>query len=155
MQLLGQERRFDSGDNNSVEKLNRSIKAIEPVRPLSITFEKWSPPQVVVIGGQSDGKSTLLEMLTGLPIFPTLNKRCTKMPIRVKLRNGEKKVPLVTMHNTRTGTSGTEEEVPIKKLNDTVKKLMEEALQEERSSNNAQEEVAEGEVQICASTFLS
>lgn len=153
--FLDKKRRFDSGNNNSVEKLNRFIKAIEPVQDyLSITFEKWSPPQVVVIGGQSDGKSTLLEMLTGLPIFPTLNKRCTKMPIRVKLRNGEKVLPLVTMHNTRTGTSGTEKEVPIKELNNTVKELMDEALKEERSSNNAQEEVAEGEVQICAEHIL-
>jgi hypothetical protein len=43
-------------------------------------------PQVVVIGSENHGKSTLLERLIGFPIFPRHRTLCTRCPIRVKLR---------------------------------------------------------------------
>ena len=55
----------------SVEALGRFLEAIDPIRDLlDTTLDGWEPPQVVVIGGQSDGKSTLLERITMLPVFP-------------------------------------------------------------------------------------
>ena len=44
------------------------------------------PPQIVVLGNESHGKSTLLERLIGFPIFPRDKGLCTRCPIRVQLR---------------------------------------------------------------------
>lgn len=47
---------------------------------------KLQAPQIVVIGSENHGKSTLLERLIGFPIFPRSRSLCTRCPIRVKLR---------------------------------------------------------------------
>jgi GTP-binding protein EngB required for normal cell division len=44
------------------------------------------PPKIVVIGNESHGKSTLLERIVGLPIFPKSRELCTRCVIRVHLR---------------------------------------------------------------------
>ena len=41
------------------------------------------PPQIVVLGNESHGKSTLLERLIGFPIFPRDRGLCTRCPIKV------------------------------------------------------------------------
>ena len=44
-------------------------------------------PQVIVVGGRSAGKSSLLESITKCPIFPRHEDFCTKMPIILKMKN--------------------------------------------------------------------
>ena len=45
------------------------MKAIDPVRDMLDTeLDGWEPPQVMVIGGQSSGKSALLERITMMPV---------------------------------------------------------------------------------------
>ena len=44
-------------------------------------------PQVIVVGGRSAGKSSLLESITKCPIFPRHQDVCTKMPIILKMKN--------------------------------------------------------------------
>jgi GTP-binding protein EngB required for normal cell division len=44
------------------------------------------PPKIVVIGNESHGKSTILERIVGLPIFPKNRELCTRCVIRVHLR---------------------------------------------------------------------
>ena len=41
----------------------------------------------MVLGGESSGKSTILERITMLPLFPRAEVLCTRMPIKVQLRN--------------------------------------------------------------------
>ena len=43
-------------------------------------------PRVIVVGGKSAGKSSLLEMITKCPIFPRHSDFCTKMPIKLQLK---------------------------------------------------------------------
>lgn len=45
-------------------------------------------PNIVVIGDESTGKSSLLEAITKCKIFPRDSKICTKFPIRVRLSTG-------------------------------------------------------------------
>jgi hypothetical protein len=45
-------------------------------------------PQIVVLGNESSGKSTVLERIMGFPIFPRDKKLCTRCVIRVHLRRG-------------------------------------------------------------------
>ena len=44
-------------------------------------------PQVIVVGGRSSGKSSLLESITKCPIFPRHEDFCTKMPIVLRMKN--------------------------------------------------------------------
>lgn len=44
-------------------------------------------PQVIVVGGRSAGKSSLLESVTKCPIFPRHEDFYTKMPIILKVNN--------------------------------------------------------------------
>jgi len=44
-------------------------------------------PQVVVLGSQSSGKSSLLEMILGTKCFPTAAGICTRVPILLQLKN--------------------------------------------------------------------
>lgn len=43
-----------------------------------------------IVGDQSSGKSSLLEALTGVS-FPVKSGTCTRMPITVRCRTGQKK----------------------------------------------------------------
>ncbi len=42
-------------------------------------------PTVIVVGGRSAGKSSLLENITKCPIFPRDPALCTKMPVKLQL----------------------------------------------------------------------
>ncbi len=53
------------------------------------------PPQVVVLGMESHGKSTLLERLTKVDVFPKGRVRCTGCIIRLQLRRGPAKFPVI------------------------------------------------------------
>jgi GTP-binding protein EngB required for normal cell division len=51
-----------------------------------MNFFDLQPPQIVVIGNESHGKSTLLERIIGLPILPKDKGLCTRCVIRIHLR---------------------------------------------------------------------
>lgn len=42
-------------------------------------------PTVIVVGGKSAGKSSLLENITKCPVFPRDPALCTKMPVKLQL----------------------------------------------------------------------
>eukprot|EP00304_Pavlova_gyrans_P013282 CAMPEP_0206061296 /NCGR_PEP_ID=MMETSP1466-20131121/53759_1 /ASSEMBLY_ACC=CAM_ASM_001126 /TAXON_ID=44452 /ORGANISM="Pavlova gyrans, Strain CCMP608" /LENGTH=660 /DNA_ID=CAMNT_0053436645 /DNA_START=52 /DNA_END=2034 /DNA_ORIENTATION=+ len=46
----------------------------------------FSVPRILVIGPESAGKSSVLERICGLPLFPKDSRRCTILPIHVQLR---------------------------------------------------------------------
>lgn len=48
---------------------------------------KLDLPQIVVIGQESSGKSSVLESLAMMPLFPRDKNICTRMPIRLKMRH--------------------------------------------------------------------
>ena len=53
---------------------------------LAATSEDWQVPCFIVLGSESSGKSSLLERLSMIPIFPRDVAICTRMPIKVQLR---------------------------------------------------------------------
>ena len=74
-------------DNDSVRALNHIFKITDDLEDvLNELLEGWQSPQVVVIGRENTGKSTILERLCMLPMFPRDAKVCTRMAIRVKVR---------------------------------------------------------------------
>jgi hypothetical protein len=57
---------------------------------VDITTEEYKFPEIVIVGDEKNGKSSLLENITKCKIFPKDRGYCTKRPIRFILRNGEK-----------------------------------------------------------------
>mmetsp|Transcript_28006 Transcript_28006/g.49405 ORF Transcript_28006/g.49405 Transcript_28006/m.49405 type:complete len:826 (+) Transcript_28006:172-2649(+) len=48
------------------------------------------PPRVVVVGLTSAGKSSLLERVVGFPIFPVLDRVCTRQPFQLSMKRVRK-----------------------------------------------------------------
>ncbi|KAL4962935.1 dynamin family protein [Aspergillus stella-maris] len=66
------------------EKRARILSIIDKIRELGVS-ESVSLPQLVVVGDQSSGKSSLLEGLTGLS-FPVASDLCTRFATQIVLR---------------------------------------------------------------------
>ncbi|KAL4782886.1 P-loop containing nucleoside triphosphate hydrolase protein [Aspergillus varians] len=66
------------------EKRARLLETIDKLRELGVS-ESVSLPQLVVVGDQSSGKSSLLEGLTGIS-FPVASDLCTRFATQIVLR---------------------------------------------------------------------
>lgn len=85
--------------------------------------------QVVALGMESHGKSTLLERLVGLPLFPKDRQRCTICPIRVHLRRTEStQIAEVFIRNLKSKTELHKRSVAMDVISKAVDELMKTAL---------------------------
>ena len=75
----------EKGDLTDLAQTFRQLDAVRDV--LEEALDGWAPPRVVVLGMRSSGKSTLLERMTMLPIFPRGEGTCTRLPVYIELRN--------------------------------------------------------------------
>jgi len=66
--------------------LIKIFKVLDPLRGELRTLVNLTPPRIVVIGDESSGKSTVLEQLIRMPLFPRKKTFCTRLPIHVRLR---------------------------------------------------------------------
>lgn len=66
--------------------LTKMFKILDPLRAELNTLANLTPPKIVVIGDESSGKSTVLEQLMRMPLFPRKAEFCTRLPIHVRLR---------------------------------------------------------------------
>ena len=89
---------------SSINCLNSVFKELDQLRDvLAETLEGWKPPQLVVIGAESTGKSSLLERLIMMPLLPTAETVCTRLPIHVQLRNSSvAHAPKLEVFNTKS-----------------------------------------------------
>ena len=58
----------------SLSKLDRIFQIMDPLRKFLQQLtpgKEWSPPQIIVMGNESSGKSTILERIAMMPLFPT------------------------------------------------------------------------------------
>jgi hypothetical protein len=78
------------GDHNTICRLGDVFQVLDNVQDvLSKSFAdtgEFRPPSIIVVGPEKTGKSSLLERLVGLPLFPKAAERCTTMPIKCMLR---------------------------------------------------------------------
>ncbi len=83
-------------------------------------------PTVVVLGPESSGKSTLLNRVVGVQVFPTAEEICTRMVIRVYLRPGDASCKLsVWRRGANAGlVAGSEQEVSIERTEEIVRTAM-------------------------------
>ena len=76
-----------AGYSSMAEALSKFFRELDPLRDLlQEVLEGWAPPRIVVIGDESAGKSTILEQLANMPIFPRNLRFCTRLPIHLRLR---------------------------------------------------------------------
>eukprot|EP00434_Breviolum_minutum_P041419 symbB.v1.2.036843.t1/scaffold5297.1/size28705/1 len=69
------------------QALSRFFQEVDPVEDLlHRMLNGLKPPQIVVLGDESAGKSTILEQLAMLPFFPRKRRCCTRLAIHVRLR---------------------------------------------------------------------
>lgn len=90
---------FQDDDITNIDELGIVFSIIDHIRDdLAEVLHDWKVPQVVVVGNESIGKSTLLERLAMMPLFPRGERRCTRMKIEIRLRRGPTKNPRLTLY---------------------------------------------------------
>ena len=78
----------------SIQDLSLVFSHLDGLREvLARTLDGWRPPQIVVLGQESAGKSTVLERLAMMSIFPMHEDVCTRCRVEVRLRNGPVQEP--------------------------------------------------------------
>eukprot|EP01041_Mallomonas_annulata_P009012 gene9012-18658_t len=114
----------------SIAQLAKVFEVIDPIRDLLASI-KWQPPAIVVLGNEKSGKSSLLERLAMIPIFPKAKQICTRMAIHVRLRRGPAKPPLVEVYDKVAGAVLRDMVIPMEKGNEYVNDAMERILMAE------------------------
>ncbi len=117
---------------NSVEDLAHIFAQLDPFRDiLESALQGWAPPCVIVVGTESSGKSSVLERLTMMSLFPRADGICTRMPIHAQLRRTTADLPLVLeIKNLKTKKS-TKRIIPVNGGHINVRAAMEECLKAE------------------------
>ena len=88
---------------SSVQQLGEVFAQLDPLRELlAKCLDGWQPPALVAVGNENSGKSTLLERLCMMPMFPHDKEVCTRLPIQVRLRRGPAVVPRLEVINAET-----------------------------------------------------
>lgn len=111
------------------------FEALDALMHLDLMAQlKLQAPQVVVLGTENHGKSTLLERLIGFPIFPRGKEYtiCTRCPTRVKLRRQVgTNISRVFVRNRATQeiVEGTLEHVALGRMCQAVQMLMDDMHQ--------------------------
>jgi len=70
---------------DSVMKLSSIFSVLDDVRD-EMAEVSWGVPKIIVFGAESTGKSTIMERIAMMPIFPEGKKLCTRMAVEVRLR---------------------------------------------------------------------
>jgi hypothetical protein len=78
--------------NNIIKKLLDSTFGLfqATINSLNISMDNFKLPQLIIIGNESCGKSSLINNILKCNIFPTNKKFCTKTPIKLELINSDK-----------------------------------------------------------------
>jgi GTP-binding protein EngB required for normal cell division len=74
-------------------------------------------PQIVVVGSENEGKSTTLNRVCGLPIFPRDRTIATRLAFRLRMITGERQVPTVYTASAGGNSQDREDEVPVSLYN--------------------------------------
>ena len=73
---------FKQLTSSSFGRFQAAMHSIRPFLPAS----HFQLPKVIVIGGKSAGKSSLLENITKCSVFPRDRDLCTKRPVKLQLK---------------------------------------------------------------------
>jgi hypothetical protein len=103
--------------DNLPQELSKIYTAMDRMSDDLTKLGAPQPPIICVIGNESCGKSTLLEALIRMPLFPRATSFCTRMPIYVRLRRptsaGEPTVRMSVQDRAGLTVGGEPEEIPV------------------------------------------
>ena len=102
---------------SSFGKFTAYIENVKSHLPSTVNFKL---PRVTVVGGKSAGKSSLLEMITKCPMFPRHSNFCTKLPIKLQLKN----VPTAAEYAATVRFQGQVMRVEVKDILAEVDRIM-------------------------------
>jgi len=136
---------FSSGHrqfSNMSKKMSEVFKELDPIRSLlQSVLKDLTPPKITVIGDASAGKSTILEQLAMMPIFPRNECFCTRLAIHVRLRRNPLKAEAIISVRSKTGDQetiqGVSEIIPIAQGHVHVQELMEKLISQEPDGGGA------------------
>jgi len=118
-------------------ELSKPFVLLDPVRDLlADVLKDCEPPKIVIVGQQNSGKSSLLEMLCGFPLFPRDKKFSTKLSVHVRLRRSTTDAPPSVTLSVRdikdieTKLDGHTEKIPFLGGDRRVQEKMAELLNE-------------------------
>eukprot|EP01044_Picomonas_judraskeda_P011200 COSAG03_NODE_1504_length_3971_cov_7.241219_1_plen_768_part_00 len=122
--------------NSSLNQLGAVFAHLDPMRDLlAKCLDGWEPPQLVVVGNENAGKSSVLERLCMMPIFPRDENLCTRCPIHVRLRRGPAKAPQLEVTDANGGSSQSIPiSVPAECAHDDVRRTMERIVKEQNAT---------------------
>ena len=114
-QKLVGESKMDEVTLASLSDLSKYFECLDPCREvLSSTLDGWTPPCIIMIGPENTGKSTILERLALMSIFPIAEGICTRMPIHVRLRRSKNsEPPLLIVENRKTKEVISRQAIPL------------------------------------------
>lgn len=72
--------------NDMFEKLSKLVKIIDDLRDEGLQ-DHINLPRIAVLGSQSSGKSSLLEMIVGLDFLPRGDGVVTRRPLELRLKH--------------------------------------------------------------------
>jgi GTP-binding protein EngB required for normal cell division len=75
------------------------MQVISPGKSIRTLLSAYQCPTIVMVGSESTGKSSTIENITKVPIFPTAKGICTRCPIKVSLFPEEKEAYSVTFRS--------------------------------------------------------
>eukprot|EP00929_Paragymnodinium_shiwhaense_P024246 TRINITY_DN14981_c0_g1_i1.p1 TRINITY_DN14981_c0_g1~~TRINITY_DN14981_c0_g1_i1.p1 ORF type:complete len:1589 (-),score=374.84 TRINITY_DN14981_c0_g1_i1:70-4836(-) len=107
----------------SAERCAGFFDVIDPLKDLFSDLS-WHAPQVITIGQESTGKSTLMERLTGIPVFPRDADLCTRAVIKVRLRRGPAQDPRLIVEDLDTSHEESSRRVKREALGEEVLREM-------------------------------
>ena len=119
----------------SLNELSKIFRQLDSLRDtLDSCLDGWEPPQLVVVGNENTGKSTLLGRLCMFPMFPQSEDICTRMRIEVRLRTGAAKAPRLEVFDLRKNRPVkklSRPSIPMETANIDVRDVMDQLLKEQ------------------------
>jgi hypothetical protein len=111
--------------SNLRDALSKYFETFDSLREeLNRTLDGWDTPVVVVFGPQNAGKSTLLERLAMMPLFPKGEGLCTRVPIRIRLRSGVDQAPELGIYSREGGEERIDSQTLYGNVEHSVSKIM-------------------------------
>lgn len=107
----------------NAERCAGFFDCIDPLKDL-FTDLQFHAPEVITIGQESTGKSTLMERLTGIPVFPRNADLCTRCVIKVRLRRGPAQDLKLLVEDLATGVEGAAKSISMGDVSDEVMREM-------------------------------
>jgi len=94
----------DVASMKSIHGLNAYFECLDPCREvLESTLDGWTPPCIIMVGAENTGKSSVLERLALMAIFPRMEGICTRLPIHARLRRvATSQPPVLVVYNQKT-----------------------------------------------------